>query len=112
MSENTTNEFDEDLFEGLVDYVIIGGIDENDDINSFVIRFICKKDFSYKSRTDITNEVIIRNNRIGMEGSIYLKVLDFVSEQNFTMFLNKENVRRKTTINKVRVIVEVEKDNK
>lgn len=112
MSENTTNEFDEDLFEGLVDYVIIGGIDENDDINSFVIRFICKKDFSYKSRTDITDEVIIRNNRIGMEGSIYLKVLDFVSEQNFTIFLNKENVRRKTTINKVRIIVEVEKDNK
>ena len=47
-----------------------------------------------------------------MEDSIYLKILDFVSEQNFTMFLSKENVRRKTTINKVRVIVEVEKDNK
>ena len=47
-----------------------------------------------------------------MEDSIYLKILDFVSEQNFTMFLNKENVRRKATINKVRVIVEVEKDNK
>ena len=43
-SSNEIKPFDEDLFEALVDYGIIGGYDENDNKTNYLIRFICKKD--------------------------------------------------------------------
>ena len=109
-STNQSKEFDEDLFEALVDYGIIGGFNEKGEKENYMIRFICKTGFNLRAREDITEEIIIENNNLkNQSSSIYTPVLDFVSNQHFFVYEKKNNRLQKTLINKVRVRVEIEK---
>lgn len=108
-SINEIKPFDEDLFEALVDYAVVGGFDSEDNKINYMIRFICKKGFNLRSREDITEDLIIDNNHIDTKNSVFLPIIDFVSNQNFFVFDDTGNHRRKTLISKVRVRVEIEK---
>ena len=107
-SSNEIKDFDEDLFEALVDYGIIGGYDEKGNKQNYMIRFICKKGFSLRPREDISPSMIVENNQLDQEGSIYNPIIDFVSNQNFFVYDDTGERRRKTLISKVRVRVEIE----
>lgn len=109
-SSNELKEFDDELFEAVVDYGIIGAIDENGKPDSYVIRFICKNGFNLRPREDITEEKIIENNKLGNKKSIYTPVVDFISNQHFFIFERVGSRLRKTAVNKVRVRVEIEKE--
>ncbi len=106
---NEIKPFDEDLFEALVDYAVIGGYDQSDNKINYMVRFICKKGFNLRSREDISEDMIVENNHIDMKDSIFLPIIDFVSNQNFFVFDDTGSKRRKTLISKVRVRVEIEK---
>ncbi len=107
-SANEIKPFDEDLFEALVDYGIIGGYDESGNKSNYLIRFICKKGFSLRPREDINAAMIVENNRLGQENSIYNPIIDFVSNQHFFVYDDTGQRRKKTLITKVRVRVEIE----
>ena len=53
--QKNIKEFDETLFENLVDKIIIGEIDKDGNINENVINFILKIGSNYKYEIDITN---------------------------------------------------------
>lgn len=53
--QKNIKEFDETLFENLVDKIIIGEIDKDGNINEKVINFIFKIGFNYKYEIDKTN---------------------------------------------------------
>ena len=53
--------------------------------------------------------MIIDNNHIDTKNSVFLPIIDFVSNQNFFVFDDTGNHWRKTLISKVRVRVEIEK---
>lgn len=108
-SSNEIKKFDEDLFEAMVDYCIVGGYDENNNSQPYMLRFICKKGFELRSREDVTNNLLIDNNHIDSKDSIYLPIIDFVSNQNFFVFDDSGTKRIKKLITKVRVRVEIEK---
>ena len=101
--------FDAELFDAVVDYGIIGGITENGTKEPYMIRFICKTGFSLTSRNDVTDDVIVDNNKLGSEESIYIPVLDFISKQHFFVYNKNGSGLCKQLITKVRVRVEVEK---
>lgn len=103
--------FDEEVFKGLVDYAIIGAYNEIGQKEPYVIRFICRKGFNCVSRDDITEDKIVDSNHLGDEGSIYVPILDFVSNQHFFVYDKISNGKRltKKLITKVRVRLEVEK---
>ena len=103
-------EYDDNLFEALVDYAIIGGYDESGEKDTTIIRFICKKGFNFTPREDLTKELIVSNNNIGdSESCDYSIILDFISNQAFYIFDFDDCGRRnKRIINGVRVRLEVE----
>ena len=108
LTKNSYEHFDESLFEALVDYIIVGGYNEDGEKNNYLIRFIIKNGFDLRSRGDITETKIMDNNKLGKKDSIYSTILDFISNQNFFVF-NKVGTRlEKELITKVRVTVEVE----
>ena len=98
--------FDEEVFDGLVDYVIIGGYDESSNIDSFMIRFICKTNFSNKLFNDEDKQKVINSNKIPSED--YVLLLDFKSDQHFYYFDRVNGKREKKLVNYVRVRVEIE----
>lgn len=102
--------FDRDVFDALVDYIIIGGY-ENGKKDDCMIRFICKTQFDDTPREDLTKQKIIDNNDImDYECNSFINILDFYSNQQFFYFYVDENgKKRKKVINSVRVRVEVEK---
>ena len=109
-SSNEMKGFDEDLFEALVDYGIIGGYNEKGEKENYMIRFICKTGFNLRSRDDITEDVIVNNNNLKFQKeSIYTPIIDFVSNQHFFVFDKENDGLKKNLITKVRVRVEVEK---
>lgn len=108
-SINQVKEFDPILFDNLVDYIIIGGFDENNQKNEYLIRFICRNGFYKKSREDISDEVIVTNGLNNDYNNIYIPVLDFISTQKFFVFDLIDGKRTKRCIDKVRVRVELEK---
>ena len=108
-SKNEVAEFDTELFAGLIDYGIIGGYNEIGKKDPYMIRFICKHGFNNDSRKDITDEKIINNNHIGQDETIYVPILDFVSNQHFFVYENSGTRMEKKLISKVRVRLEIEK---
>jgi len=107
-SMNEIKDFDEDLFEALVDYGIIGGYDENGNKTNYLIRFICKKGFTLRPREDISPGMIVENNQLDSKDNIYKPIIDFVSNQNFFVYDDTGERRKKTLVSKVRVRVEIE----
>ena len=109
-SSNMEKEFDEDIFEALVDYGIIGAINEKGEKDPYVIRFICKPGLNSSPRSDITDQRIVENNSLDTtKDSIYTTIIDFESNQHFFAFKKVNNRMRKTLIEKVRVRLEIEK---
>ena len=53
------NEFDKDVFDALVDYVVVGGFDKNGQRDNYMLRFICKNQFKESGKDKITKEYII-----------------------------------------------------
>lgn len=104
------SKFDDEVFEALVDYVIIGGYVDGQEDNS-MIRFICKSDCKNSEKYNLTEEDFIQNSNI-INGSSpdFIPVLDFYSNQSFYIFKKDENGKlRKIPMDKIRVRLELEK---
>lgn len=106
---NLFNEFNSEIYKAMVKYVIIGGYDEEGVKDPYMIRFICNKDL--KSDTlEIPKTMILSNNNLkNKETSIYLTILDFYYNKDFITFEEVNGIRKKCTIDKTRVRVEVER---
>ena len=109
--------FDTGIFTQLIDYGIIGGINELGKKEPYMIRFICRKGFNSTSRGDITEEMIVDNSNLADDNNIYLPILDFISNQHFFVYDNSgsglkkvwDHFLKKKLITKVRVRLEIEK---
>lgn len=98
-------EFDKEIFDALVDYVIIGGYDEKGNKDHFLIKFILKNDYSITNKKEIPRELIVNKNTVIENDEKIL--LDFINRQNIKKFEKDKN--GKTTmirINTLRIIVE------
>ncbi|MBQ9298258.1 MAG: recombinase family protein [Clostridia bacterium] len=103
--------FDAELFDALIDYVIIGGFNENGQKDEYMIRFICKKTFKFAFLEEKSIEKIIANNTINKDGTTqdYIPVLDFICGYHFATFENINGKREKILHDKIRVRLEVER---
>ena len=106
---NGPGEFDDELFDALVDYGIIGAIDENGEPASYLIRFICKSKYNYKTRYDLTDDFIVENSDFRKDDLALIPIVDFISNQHFFVFDIENGRRIKKLISKVRVRVEIER---
>ena len=98
-------EFDQEIFNALVDYVIIGGYDENGIKDQYLIRFILKRQFDLSVPKEISNEFIIKHNKIDLESKNVL--LDFINTTHFFSFERDENGKlNKVLRNGLRIRVE------
>ena len=105
--EEIMEEFDSDVFDAIVDYVIIGGYTEDGQKDEYMIRFICKSKFRLSNTEEITTEKILSNSHIGT--SEYKVILDFINRQRFMLFERDENGKlNKKIIDKIRVRVEMD----
>ena len=100
--------FDSKLFDDLVLYGCIGGFNENGELDPYMIRFIIKSDINIKIKDDMISEVIISNNRIDDEDSIYKPILDFQINQSFYTFEQQDNKNTKVHHDSVRIRFEIE----
>lgn len=50
-------EFDQEIFNALVDYIIIGGCDENEVKETYIIRFILKRKLDLRVLNEIPKEI-------------------------------------------------------
>lgn len=108
-AKNGPLEFDDELFDALVDYGIIGSINENGENESYIIRFICKSKYNYKTRYDLTDDFIVENSDLRKDNLALIPIIDFISNQHFFVFDTEEGRRIKKLITKVRVRVEIER---
>lgn len=106
-NEDIMEEFDSDVFDAIVDYVIIGGYTEDGQKDQYMIRFICKSKFRLSNTEEVTKEKIISNSHL--DTSEYNVILDFVNRQSFMLFERDENGKmNKRIIDKIRVRVEMD----
>ena len=105
-SNKILNDFDKEVFDALVDYIVVGGFDEDGKKGQFMIRFICKADFKNTIFRTEKIEHIVENNHIPSDK--YLSLLDFESDQHFFYFDTTGIKREMKLIKYVRVRVEVE----
>ena len=104
-SKDIMEEFDQEIFNALVDYVIIGGYDENGTKDQYLIRFILKRQFDLSAPKEISNEFIIKHNKIDLESKNVL--LDFINTTHFFSFERDENGKlNKVLRNGLRIRVE------
>ncbi len=109
-AHNGPLEFDDELFDALVDYGIIGAIDENGNSESYIIRFIFKTQYNYKTRYDLTSDFIVENSDFRKQDAMLIPIVDFISNQHFFVFDTDPIGRRiKKLISKVRVRIEIER---
>lgn len=104
------SKFDLEVFEALVEYVIIGGyVDGQKD--SCMIRFICKSGLNDTTCDELTQEDIIDNQNINNGSSQgFIPVLDFYSNQTYYVFERNEFGKlQKNMKNKIRVRLELSK---
>ena len=59
-SKDIMEEFDQEIFDALVDYVIIGGYDENGTKDQYLIRFILKREFDLSVPKEIPEELSLK----------------------------------------------------
>ena len=89
--------FDKDIFEATVKYAIIGGLDDNNNEDPYIIRFILRNGSNYNRNSD---NVLDLNT---------VTVLEFKSKQNFFIFeKNERNFNTKKLIESIKVRVELE----
>lgn len=106
-NEEIMEEFDSDVFDAIVDYVIIGGYTEDGQKDQYMIRFICKSKFRLSNTDEITREKITSNSHL--DTSEYNVILDFINRQSFMLFERDENGKvNKRIVDKIRVRVEMD----
>lgn len=89
--------FDKDIFEATVKFAIIGEIDDNNNENPYIIRFILRNGSNY-------NRVI--DNVLNLDT---VTILEFDSKQSFFIFeKNDRNFHTKKLIESIKVRVELE----
>jgi len=104
-SKDIMEEFDQEIFNALVDYVIIGGYDENGVKEQYLIRFILKREFDLSIPKEISEELIIKNNKIDLERKNIL--VDFINTRQYFSFERDENGKlNKVLRNGLRIRVE------
>ena len=107
------DEFDKEIFDALIDYVIIGGYDENNKKNPYMLRFICKTNISITKIKELDKEKITNSNiNQNILESSNIVLLDFISKQKFFCFeRNEDGKLRKNVISNIRVRVELDLQN-
>lgn len=104
-TNNILNEFDQEVFDALVDYIVVGGYDENGNRNPYIIRFILKREFNLRPRDEISKELIIANNKLDLNANNV--ILDFINTRQYYYFEIGENGKRTKVIqNGLRIRVE------
>lgn len=99
--------FDADVFDALVDYVIVGGYNEDGQKDQYMLRFVCKSQFKMSDKEQVTKEYIVKNNSLQNDNPNVV-ILDFVSKQCFTSFEKDENgIINKKVIDQIRVRIEM-----
>ena len=88
-TKDIMEEFDQEIFNALVNYVIIGGYDENGTKDQYLIRFILKREFDLSVQKEIPEELIIKNNKINLESKNVL--VDFINTRQYFSFERDEN---------------------
>ena len=81
--------FDQEIFNAIVDYVIVGGNDENGVIDPYLIRFILKREFDLSVPKDVLDEVVIQNNKIDLNSNNVL--VDFTNTRKYFSYERDEN---------------------
>jgi len=94
-SKDIMEEFDQEIFNALVDYVIIGGYDENENIDQYLIRFVLKREFDLSLPKEVPEEHIIQNNKIDLNSNNVL--VDFINTRQYFSY-ERDNKRK---LNKV-----------
>ena len=98
-------EFDQEVFNALIDYVIVGGYDENGVKDQYLIRFILKREFDYSVPKAIPEELIVQNNKIDLEDKNV--VVDFVNCRRYFSYEKDESGKHcKVLRNGLRIRVE------
>lgn len=104
-TNNILNEFDQEVFDALVDHIVVGGYDENGNMNPYIIRFILKREFNLRPRDEIPKELIIANNKLDLNANNV--ILDFINTRQYYYFEIGENGKRTKVIqNGLRIRVE------
>ena len=89
--------FDKDIFEATVKFAIIGEIDENNNENPYIIRFVLKNGSNYDRNED---------NVLNLDT---VSILEFDSKQSFFIFeKNERNFNTKRLIESIKVRIELE----
>lgn len=102
-------EFDSELFDKLINYAIIGGYDENNNSEPYMIRFILKTEDSFYINSETTKETIINENKVNQNNSKLYKIVDFMSKQKFFCYeKNEENKLCRKPVERIRVTVEID----
>ena len=91
-TNNILNEFDQEVFDALVDHIVVGGYDENGNMNPYIIRFILKREFNLRPRDEIPKELIIANNKLDLNANNV--ILDFINTRQYYYFEIGENGKR------------------
>lgn len=71
---NTIKDFNKDIFENLVENIIVGEVDENGNTNSKVIRFILKIGTDYKYEINEDKSVSFRPNNVAIKSFWLLQI--------------------------------------
>ena len=104
-SKDIIEDFDQEIFNAIVDYVIVGGYDENGVIDHYLIRFILKREFDLSVPKDVPDEVIIQNNKIDLNSNNVL--VDFINTRKYFSYERDENGKlNKVLRNGLRIRVE------
>ena len=104
-SKDIIEDFDQEIFNAIVDYVIVGGYDENGAMDPYLIRFILKREFDLSVPKDAPDEVIIQNNKIDLNSNNVL--VDFINTRKYFSYERDENGKlNKVLRNGLRIRVE------
>ena len=104
-SKDIMEGFDQEIFNAIVDYVIVGGYDENRVIDPYLIRFILKREFDLSVPKDVPDEVIIQSNKIDLNSNNLL--VDFINTRKYFSYERDENGKlNKVLRNGLRIRVE------
>ena len=104
-SKDIMEEFDQEIFNAIVDYIIVGGYDEKGVMDPYLIRFILKREFDLSVPIDVPDEVIIQNNKIDLNSNNLL--VDFINTRKHFSYERDENGKlNKVLRNGLRIRVE------
>lgn len=107
-NNDVLKDFDQEVFDALVDHIIVGGYDENGNKDPYIIRFILKREFNLRHRSEIPKEFIVEKNKLNLEDEKV--ILDFVNTRKYASFERDDDGNLNKIIrNGLRIRVECDK---